>query len=808
MKMRERIGAWILWGAALIATPTGARAQGHDVADLEARLQRLVATLEAEREAQHVPGLALAVVLDDKVILARGFGLANVEEQTPITPETVFSIGSTTKAFTATLTAMLVDEGLVGWDDPVTAYLPWFTLHARRDDKPGVVTLRDMASHQTGFTRMRALYAGPGVERETALRAAARAEPLADQRERFLYTNIMYLALGEAIGAAAKSDWDTLVEQRLLAPLGMAGATTRDAVAADDARRAIGYEWREDRRGFRRVALRNVDTIAPAGGISASALDMARWLRFQLGRGELDGRRLLSETAHAETWKPQVEVADGVQYGFGWMIRSWRGQRVIEHGGNVDGFSCEVAMLPDSKLGFVLCANAGAAPVADAMDLVWETVLGETSEAKRDVQGEPSAAEIDLRPFVGAYRANYGAHVDDTFRVLLQDEMLAIDFAGKQTSALRAPDEGGRWAIALNPRLAVSFVADTEGRMVEMVLHQGTMAFTLPRLDLDLSPEVPLAAIEKYLGAYVTEDGGDEFAVVIKDDCLALDAPGPKVYQLRAPDAEGRWFFRVVDWCHVSFAEDDAGEVEGLTFTQRGEATVMRRRIEEQGAERPTMANLLALRDTAARRAALEELGAFCMTGTVRLVHAGVEGKITVHATADGRHRRDLDFGVFGAARVLVDRDRAWIVDLNGRADERTGKSLSLLQRDHPAAVFGDWTAFFSSLAYVRTADRDGRPTHVVRAGGDELPDTELYVDAASGDVVAAESVAVHPDSPLRLSSTMRYEDYRDVAGLRVPFRVITRNEAVGEIVFQFVEFARLEEVDEDLFRAKETDAR
>jgi len=137
--------------------------------ELQQRLDLLVEQLEQQRQTHHVAGMAIAVVKDDEVILTRGFGVANVEKETPVTPETIFAIGSSTKAFTATLVGILVDEGKMDWDDPVTKYLPYFQMDIASTDESDEVTLRDVLSHRTGFTRMSLLFASGEIPREEVL---------------------------------------------------------------------------------------------------------------------------------------------------------------------------------------------------------------------------------------------------------------------------------------------------------------------------------------------------------------------------------------------------------------------------------------------------------------------------------------------------------------------------------------------------------------------------------------------------------------------------------------------------------------
>jgi CubicO group peptidase (beta-lactamase class C family) len=191
-----------------------------DEPTLEQRLEKLTEDLERARVDAHVPGLSIAVVKDGEVILARGLGLADVEGERAAEAATIYAIGSTTKAFTATLIGTLVDEGTLGWDDPVTRFLPWFDLQVKSDDPEATCTLRDLLSHRHGFTRMGLLWSSGDVPRETILRTAAKAEPFSAFRKEFHYCNVAFLAAGVAAGEAAGSTWDELMVERLIEPWG------------------------------------------------------------------------------------------------------------------------------------------------------------------------------------------------------------------------------------------------------------------------------------------------------------------------------------------------------------------------------------------------------------------------------------------------------------------------------------------------------------------------------------------------------------------------------------------------------------
>lgn len=316
----KRCGAHLLF--LLCSQLTVAEAQRSEVRPLAHRLEELVRVLDSTRVAQHIPGLAIAVVKDDEVILVRGLGFSDLESKNPVTAETRFPIGSATKP-----------------------------------------TIRDLLAHRTRFAGMTRLFLPVDVTREDALRAAANAEPMVGFRRRFLYSNAMYVAAGAAAGNAASSSWETLVTRRLLEPLGMTDSHTSITPSMNDPRMAVGYLWDQDRERLTRQPLRRVEALAPAGAIVSTARDMAQWIRFQLGRGALNNRRLVSESVLHETWTGQIEIRDGLSYGLGWFLSEWQGQPVIAHGGNVRGFAAQVAALPESNLGFVLLMNVTTAPL-------------------------------------------------------------------------------------------------------------------------------------------------------------------------------------------------------------------------------------------------------------------------------------------------------------------------------------------------------------------------------------------------------------------------------------------------------------
>jgi len=757
--------------------------------ELQQKLDLLVEQLEQQRQTLHVPGMAIAIVKDDEVLLTHGFGIANVEKETPVTPETIFAIGSSTKAFTSTLVGMLVDEGKMGWDDPVTKYLPYFQMDVESDNESDEPTLCDVLSHRTGFTRMGLLIASGQIPREEALLDATKAEPYVPFREKFYYSNVMYMSAGVAAGKADGTDWDTLVTERIFEPLDMDSTTTSVTQAEKDSRLAAGYLWDEDLQAYEYKPMRNVDNIGPSGAINSNVLDIAQWLRLQLNSGEYEGRRLISEENLRETWTTQIDITENVGYGMGWMIREWEGQPVIEHGGNVDGFSAQVAMLPESNLGFVLLTNASASPLPPlAINIVWDTLLGE----------EPADAGTteDYELYVGEYIANFGQFKDTVFTVLVQNDRLAVDVPGQQVFELKEPDEEGKWYFVISNEIAVSFESDENDNVISMKMYQAGMTFDLPKEGVEIAPEIPLDELQKYLGSYRSEELQMTVEVLIQNNRLAVDVPGQMVYELYPPDEEGMWVFHVTPDISVRFNETLTGQVDSLTMYQAGTEFIMPQ-IESK--RLPTVAEIMALRDAEGNEVTLEAMGNYRIDSTIYSVQSGVRGTVSIYVAGPDKYRVDADYGKYGYSCTMLNGDRAWIESSFGPFKELRGQLLAQAKRGHPYVMTSDWRDYFDSIKVVRADILDDKEVYVVELQAGDLPTMTVFVDAITGDVLLSEIISIQ-EGGIGIPVTTRSEDFREVYGIRVPSRSISSNEQTGRTI---VEDERIEtniQLDDDFF--------
>jgi CubicO group peptidase (beta-lactamase class C family) len=806
--LTRRLGlALALWAAACGKTPqtqppsvvpAAPVAKPAAKSDLPARLERLSARLEAAREQHHIPGMAVAVVKGDEVIFAKGFGLADLETKRPVTPKTLFAVGSTTKAFTSALVAMQIDAGKLAWDDPLIKHVPELKLQPRPaqtsnaagDEPKGPqkqpatpqLTLRDALCHRSGFTRMSLLWASGELSTTEVFTQASGAEPVADFREKFLYNNEIYAAAGEAAARSAGTTWIELLQTRLLDPLGMKSTNATAAAAQADPRLARGYRWREVTEVHELLPMRPIDAIPAAGSINSNALDMAQWLRLQLGRGTYDGKQLISAERLQDTWSRQIEIGGGLGYGLGWMLGDWQGHRMVEHGGNIDGYAAEVGMLPDDQLGFVLLTNVSVTPLQrESLGIVFDSLLGELP--KPGAEGPA----LDLRPYTGRYVADFASFDDVRFTVTDEGGKLFVDVPGQTKYELRPPTADGRWAFALTDTIQVSF--DREGddpkrppeKSQVMHMFQGGLDFELPREGYSFPPDFDPSEVAAEIGRYRAEDG-PAATVRLDGGRLVADIEGQMAFVLQKPDAEGRWRFRAKDDIAVSFRRDAKGRVDALVIHQGGVDKPLPR-VATKDAPLPTVEQLLAKSQAARFDKRLEQLGPIEITGKVRIPSSNVEGRFRMVFDAQHRHRVELDLGRHGRIIETYDGTVAWSVSNLEPPTQAQGKYLRQAGLANPMLA-GDWTRGFSKATVEGRVGKGADERVVVVLRTDDLPPMKLYVDPKRGDVRSTEQIVL-AEGAGAIPTQSELGEFRKVLGLRLPHRVSTSNEHSGPTIFE-----------------------
>lgn len=440
-------------------------------APLADKLAAIEKTLDKGREQFHIPGVSLVIVKDGQVIYSKGLGLRDVAKKLPVTPNTLFAIGSSSKAFTAMTVMMSVDEGKMSLTERPRTYLPYFKM--RDPDTDNLITVADLLSHRSGLERTDLAWSFGTLTPEETIRVACNAKPTAKLGERFQYQNVMVLAAGECVAAVQEMPWQEFVAKRIFRPLGMKSTETSIQAMQKAADYSLGYaSYDESQKAPIRLPMRDLRSIAPAGGINSNAVDMAQWLRFLLDGGVVRGKRLVSQASFAELWKPRINVVGKMDYGLGWFLRDWNGHKVVEHGGNVDGFNAEVALMPDQKLGFVLLTNVSASSLGEvAQSVVWNNLVGTPKAAAPVAAAIPQGPPADPKGEVGTYRLEE-AKLDVV--IALKDGKLTAAITGQPVLPL-APVAGRRYQIGppAPPGIFLTFRQNKDNaQLTELALDQ------------------------------------------------------------------------------------------------------------------------------------------------------------------------------------------------------------------------------------------------------------------------------------------------------------------------------------------------
>lgn len=348
--MRSGLAAVLLTGCALSA-------------DKPAPLVGLDAWIEQGRSDWQLPGMAVAVVHQDEIIYARGFGSLGLDAELPMNQHTLFGVASTSKAMTVTALGLLVDDGKLSWDDNVVDHLPYFQL-----SDPWVtqeVRIRDLLTHRVGLGRITGnrIQFMPVASREQVIRQMQYHDFEQPFRSGFVYSNVMYSTAGEIVAAVSGQSWDDFVRERLFAPLGMHRSNTSiTQFAADERNIALPHQFIDG--DVVAIARRNFDNVGPSASVNSSVYDMAQWIRFNLGDvGVYEGKRLVSEEVMAEIFTPQVVVSRASRtepvraYGLGWYLEDYQGYQTASHGGATDGFNTLITLVPELELGIIVIGN-------------------------------------------------------------------------------------------------------------------------------------------------------------------------------------------------------------------------------------------------------------------------------------------------------------------------------------------------------------------------------------------------------------------------------------------------------------------
>lgn len=475
-------------------------------ASIEALLPEFEKQVTEGMKAFSVPGVAVGIIHDDKLIYAKGFGVRALGKPEPVMPETIFQIGSTTKAFLATTLAQAVDAGRLGWNDPVIDHVPDFQLAdpwVTRDFR-----VLDLAAQRSGLTSyVNDALTMLGYDKQTLIRSLRVAPQLGMFRSDFRYLNIPHVVGGEIVakvnGAPA---WVDTLKTSLLTPLGM-NATTATAEAITAApNHAQGH-----RLADKPVAVPFHPSfpyaLGPAGALNSNIPDMAKWLRLQLGRGQFEGKVLVSEGNLDVTWTPRVAMNERSAYAVGWVASATPRGRVIWHNGGTAGFGAHAGFLPDAKTGIVILTNLENGGMPDALAMwFYDRVLGNpavdnialgatAAKARREAAQAEAAGFVPgpLSPIAAAFAGSYASPILGDATVALAGGKLGLALEKTEAQIELEPNRDDPYLFQARLAPTGAFAAPAE--------MSGGEPFTRVRFETDaagkimkmrwLNPELP-----------------------------------------------------------------------------------------------------------------------------------------------------------------------------------------------------------------------------------------------------------------------------------------------------------------------------
>ncbi len=743
--------------------------------------------VEARRKELGIPGMSLAIVKDDQVIYSKGLGYKDFENKTAATADTQFAIGSSTKAFTALSVLMSADEGKFSLDDSPRKVLPYFKMRDAETDKN--MTIRDLLTHSSGLNRTDLAMITGKLTRAELIRVAGEAKPVAKLREQFGYQNLMYAAAGEVVAVSQKQPWEQFIPERVFKPLGMTNSTMSMKEMEKVKDRSLGYNYNFDTKETQLLPYRDIDEVAPAGSINSSANDMAKWLRFILNGGTIDGKRLVSEKSFEEWFKPQMKVdASGtVNYALGWFVQKWNGMTVVQHGGNIDGFNALVALIPEKKLGFVMLTNVSASSLGnELMPIVWENVLGKP---------QTTSPAGDAAKEVGKYRfAQAGFDIEVEFK----DGKLVAHVPGQPSYPLE-PVGGRKYRMSGAPDGFFMTFKDNE-----LYLEQPHGNFTLPKVGTDKAKEAGSPPEAKELiGKWEPVTSGREVEIKETNGTVTLNIEGQQPYTLTAREKDAFNMSPLPDtfWIKVKRGED--GKVAGFTsmqpqgnvdFKPAGPSTVS------------ITADELYLKVLAASggEANWKKLHSRVSESTIALENQGVTATAKTWAKAPNLSATETKMFAIGKEIATgwdffdgTDAEQAYSF---APMEKLSGKRLEDTKLISDFYSMLDWKSKYKNISVKRTAKVGDEEAYVVEFEPENGTKFTEYYSTKTFLLLKREGVITSSTSSVSLPYSVIYEDYREIDGVKMPFKQTNTSPSNGEIVTIVTKVTHNVEIDDKLF--------
>jgi CubicO group peptidase (beta-lactamase class C family) len=764
-----------------IIPPARARTQSPAPdSELAAKLSAIEKAVEDKRKSLGVPGLSLVIVKDDRVIYAKGLGLKDVERNLPVTVDTLFAIGSCTKAFTAMIAEMSVDDGKLSLDDSPKKYLPYFKLQDPEADSKIVV--RDLLHHSSGLDRTDIAWYTGALNRQEVIRVAGLAKPTAKLREKFQYQNVMYSAAGEVVAAAQKATWEQVIASRLLKPLRMKSSNTsvKDMQKSTDF--ATGYDITE--KTPKRLPLRDLTNIAPAGAINSNATDMAQWLRLMLGGGVFEARRLVSERGFNEITTKHISAGAGFDYGLGWGVVTRHGHKVLTHGGGIDGFNSLVSLMPDQKIGFCLLTNVSSSPIGNTVqDAVFSNLVGKPEAAA----AASSAGKVDAKDEAGKYKfVEAGFDIEIiyrdghlTARVPQQPDYPLINVGGRRYK-LGDPAPDG-FFVTFRP--VKGRESDTEA-----YLEQPHGNYTLPKVKAETAAAASDGGpMKELIGSY--ELSGQAIEIAPRDGKVSLVVPGQPPYELMEKEKDAYALGPLPDTYRLMVKRDATGKVSGVLIKQpEGEFEFKRSAIEAASKVSISVDELMSkVIQAAGGEANLRRHKSSVTVGEVDIENQGLTAEWINYSKAPN---------LFSSVTKLMALGKN-IGAIHEFFDGSKGGSETNFSPFTPygekqiddARIAADfhtelnWKTLFKTVTIREVTKVGDEEVYVVVKTPEKGNAVTDYISTKTFLLVKRDTTISLPTGQGAVPSSSTFSDYRPVDGVMVPFKITAQNPGMGTVV-------------------------
>ncbi len=566
------------------------------------RLKGIDKELNAVLETWKAAGFAVAVVEKDKIIYAKGFGYRDYENKLSVTPNTLFAIGSCSKAFTTSLLGIINKEGKLSFDDSPAKYIPELKFY--NDELNSSITIKDMMTHRTGLPRHDySWYLFPTNSKDSLIQRIEFLEPSKNLREQWQYNNFMYMAQGVIIEKITGQSWEDNIKKTLFHPLEMKRSNLSIKKLEKDKDKAFGYELKNE-TSIKITDYYHIAAMSPAGSINSSVNEMSNWVITWINGGKFKDTEIIPLLFVKQATSSQMVVSAGFpgkdnpglhmsSYGYGWFISSYKGHYRVQHGGGIDGFTANTCFFPSDSIGIIVLSNQSSSTVPSVVRNIiadkllgvsktdWNKTLKEEHDkrvanmkkAKKDLVSDKVLKTLTSHT-LGDYTGVYSNPGYGSFKIALKNDSLFAEFTLKKFWLKHY-----HYDIFETYLVEESGIDTTEGSDLKINFHTnnlGEISDLNVKFETTLDPlkfkrklaeiKVDKETLQKYVGEY--DISGTTIKIFLKGEkTLYVFVPGQPEYEMLATE-QHKFTFKILDGYKLEFIEDKKGNITEVLFIQ------------------------------------------------------------------------------------------------------------------------------------------------------------------------------------------------------------------------------------------------